>query len=158
MVFEVVAGMLIKYGAAGLFLSSFLSALFFIPGFANFLIPFYLAVKFNPYLILFFITTGTIVGESVNYYFGLFGSKHLIKQKKEIRKAEKWLNKWGELSIFIVSAIPFFPSDFVSVLVGFLRMDFKLFVVSIGLGKLFQFSLLIFGIGLLVRFLHFGFW
>lgn len=156
MALQLILNLFIKYGLIGLLVSSFISSLFFIPGYASFLIPFYVALKFNPYLLLAVLTIGSIMGETCNYYFGLFGSKHLIKYEKEIKKATKWLNNWGEISLFVVNLVPVLPSDFISVFVGFLRMDIKIFVVSVGLGKLFQFALLIFGVQLLARFLPFG--
>jgi len=146
----------IQYGVLGLFLSSFASSLFFFPAYASFLIPIYLTLKFNPYSLLLVLTAGSILGQIFNYYFGKFGSKHLIKHEKEIKKAESWLNKWGVLSIFVVNLVPFFPADFVSVLVGFLRMDLKTFIISTSVGKVIQFALLIFGIGFLVKFIPFG--
>lgn len=154
--FESIVGLFLKYGLFGMLFSSIISSLFFFPAFSSFLIPLYLALKFNPYLLLIVITGGAIIGQLFNYYFGVFSSEHLIKHEKDIRKAEQWLNKWGDLSVFIVNLIPFIPADFVSVLVGFLRMDSKPFIISMGLGKLFQYALLIFGIELLTRFLPFG--
>ena len=154
--FEFIINLFLKYGLIGLFLSSIVSSLFFFPGFSSFLIPIYLTLRFNPYFLLIVMTAGAIIGQMFNYYFGLFGSGKLIKQEKEIRKAEKWLNKWGDLSVFIVNAIPFFPSDFISVLVGFLRMNIKIFIISMTLGRFFQYALFIFGLRLLVNFLPFG--
>jgi membrane protein YqaA with SNARE-associated domain len=157
MVFEMFFPLFMQYGLLGLFVSSFISSLFFIPAYATFLIPLYIALKFNPYSILFFLTIGSVLGQIFNYYFGLFGSKYLVKYKSDIKNATKWLNKWGEISIFVINFIPMFPADFISVLVGFLRMDVRIFSISMFLGKLFQFALLIFGIQLLIRFLPLGF-
>jgi membrane protein YqaA with SNARE-associated domain len=156
MVLETLFHLFVQYGLGGLFFSSFISSLFFIPAYASFLIPLYTTLKFNPYVILLVITTGSILGQAFNYYFGLFGSKHLIKYEKEIKKATTWLNRWGELSIFVVNFVPIFPADFVSVLVGFLRMDVRIFAISMSLGRLFQYALLIFGVHVLLKFLPFS--
>ena len=153
MAFETLIAIFVKYGIAGLLFSSFASSLVFIPGYASFLIPFYIRMHFNPWQILFVITIGAVAGESVNYYLGYIGSKYVFH--KEIKKAEKWLNRWGEMSVFIVNLIPIFPADFVNVLVGFMRMDFKKYLIGMGLGKLIQYSLLIFGIEMLFKYASF---
>ncbi|MFH0711146.1 MAG: VTT domain-containing protein [Candidatus Aenigmatarchaeota archaeon] len=153
MVLEAIIAIFIKYGLAGLLFSSFISSLVFIPGYASFLIPVYVKLNFNPWLILFVITAGAIVGETINYYLGYFGSKYVLH--KEIKKAERWLNKWGEMSVFIVNLIPIFPADFVNILVGFLRMDVKMYVIGMSLGKLIQYSVLIFGAEIFFRYVSF---
>jgi len=142
---------LLKLGLVGLFFGSLTSSLWFIPGYASLLLPVYLALKFNPYHILILMTLGAIIGEVINYYCGFMGAKLILK--KDIKKGKKWLNKWGDLSLFIVNLIPLFPSDFISILVGFLKMDLKTFIISMGLGKFFQYALLIFGIELITRFI-----
>jgi membrane protein YqaA with SNARE-associated domain len=151
MAFEAIIAIFIKYGLTGLLASSFISSLVFIPGYASFLIPLYVRFHFNPWRILVVITIGSIGGEIVNYYLGYVGSKYVFH--KEIKKAEKWLNKWGEMSVFIVNLIPVFPADFVNVLVGFFRMDFKMYVIGMGLGKAIQYALLIFGIEIFFKYM-----
>jgi len=140
---ETVIALFIKYGLVGLLFSSFISSLFFFPAYSTFLIPVYIKLHFNPWYILAVLTIGTVAGELVNYYIGYTGSKYIYR--KEIKKAEEWLNKWGEMSVFLINLIPVLPADFVNLFVGFLRMDFKMFVVGMSLAKLIQFALLIFG-------------
>ena len=150
MVIEAIIAIFLKYGLLGLLFSSFVSALVFIPGYSSFLIPIYVALHFNPWLILVVLTVGAVSGEIVNYYLGFFGSKYIMHI--EIKKAEKWLNKWGELSIFIVNLIPIFPADLVNTLVGFFRMDFKKFFLGMSAGKIIQYAFLIFAIEMLAKF------
>ena len=156
MVLQAIFALFIKYGFVGLFFSSLVSSLFFIPGYSTLLIPLYIALKFNPYLLLIILTAGSTIGQTIDYYIGFYSSERLLKYKKEIKNATKWLNKWGDISLFIINLIPISPADFISVLVGFLRMNVKSFVISVALGKFFQYALLIFGVQMLVRFLPFG--
>jgi len=144
MVFEAIIAIFVKYGLFGLFMSSFASSLVFLPAYASFLIPLYVGLHFDPWQILVVLLVGAVLGEIVNYYLGYVGSKYVLHQ--HIRKAEKWVNKWGLMSIFIVNAIPIFPADVVNTLVGFFRMDMKMYVIWMSLGKLLQYTLLIFGI------------
>lgn len=153
MVFEFIISLFIKFGLVGLLFSSFVSSLVVFPAYASFLIPLYVKLHFNPYLIFIVITIGAVAGEVVNYYLGFVGSKYIYH--KEIKKAEKWLNRWGEMSIFIVNVIPIFPADFLNTLVGFLRMDFKMFVIGMAAGKALQYALIIFGVEILSKYASF---
>lgn len=137
MVLSVILSIFMRYGVLGLFVSSFLSSLVFVPGYAYFLIPIFIKLHFNPWQILVVTSIGAIFGEIVNYYIGYFGSKYIVH--KEIKKAKKWLNKWGDMSVMIVNLLPIFPADVINVLVGFFKMDFKEFVVGMSIGKILQY-------------------
>jgi len=151
MVFNAIVAGLLKFGLVGLFISSFVSSLFFFPAYAPFLIPIYLKLDFNPWHILIIITIGAVAGEIANYYLGYIGSKYFYH--KELKKAEKWLYRWGGMSIFVINLIPMFPSDIVDALVGFLRMDFKIFFIGMTAAKILQYALLIFGTEIFFKFI-----
>jgi membrane protein YqaA with SNARE-associated domain len=151
MVLAAIASALTKYGILGLTFSSFLSSLVFIPGYASFLIPIFVGLHANPWLMLAGITIGAIAGECVNYYLGLVGSKYILHLK--LKKAKKWLSRWGEMSVFVINLVPLFPADVVNTLIGFLKMDFRTYLISMSLGKVIQYSLLIFGAELLFKFI-----
>jgi len=153
MVFNAIVAGLLKFGLVGLFVSSFASSLFFFPAYASFLIPIYLKIGFNPWHILIIITAGSVIGEIANYYLGFIGSKYIYR--KEMKKVEKWLYKWGGMSVFIVNLIPMFPADIIDALVGFLRMDFKMFFIGMTAAKILQYALLIFGTEIFFRFVSF---
>jgi len=153
MVFNAILAGFLKFGLVGLFVSSFVSSLFFFPAYATFLIPIYLKLGFNPWHILIVITAGSVIGEIVNYYLGFIGSKYIYH--KEMKKAEKWLYKWGGMSVFIFNLIPMFPADIIDALVGFLRMDFKMFFIGMSTAKILQYGLLIFGTEIFFRFVSF---
>ena len=153
MVFEAIIAIFLKLGLIGLLFSSFVSSLVFVPAYASFLIPVFLKLHFDPWHIFIMITVGAVAGEIVNYYLGYIGSKYVFH--KEIKKAEKWLNKWGEMSVFVVNLIPIFPADFVNLLVGFLRMDFKMYMIGMSLGKVIQYALLIFGFEIFFKYISF---
>jgi len=150
MVLQAILAIFIKYGLTGLFLSSFLSSLVFIPAYSSFLIPLYVGLHFSPWQILIAISIGAVGGELVNYYLGFVGSKYV--KKDDVKKAEKWLTKWGEMSVFIVNLIPAFPADVVNALVGFFHMDLKTFVIGMSVAKVIQYALLIFGSEILFNF------
>jgi membrane protein YqaA with SNARE-associated domain len=143
---ETLMQLFLQYGLIGLGLQSFLSSLIFFPGYAELLIPVYIGLKLSPYQILLVVSVGSILGGVVNYYLGFLGARVILKKKKEIKKAKVWLDKWGDLSVFVTSFLPGIPFDIVAVLVGFLKMDFKSFFISMSLGKIIKYVLIIFGI------------
>jgi membrane protein YqaA with SNARE-associated domain len=153
MAFEAIIALFFHFGLVGLLVSSFLSALVFVPGYSSFLIPIFIKLRFNPWIILAVLSAGAIAGEFVNYYLGVVGSKYVYHKK--IKDAEKWLNRWGEYAIFIVNLIPFFPADFLNVLVGFLKMDRNKFLLGMALGKILQYFFLIFSIRFVFSYLNF---
>jgi len=86
-----------------------------------------------------------------NYGLGLLGSK-FIKSRKEItEKAKKWLDMWGDLSVFITSFVPGFPFDVVAIAVGIFRMNFKVFMIAMSLGKILKHAIIIYGTGLFLK-------
>jgi membrane protein YqaA with SNARE-associated domain len=153
MILDVFFALFLKLGLFGLLFSSFISSLVVFPAYASFLIPIYVRLHFNLLQIFLVLTVGAVAGEVVNYYLGYIGAKYVFHS--EIKKAEKWLNRWGEMSIFIVNLIPVFPADFVNLFVGFFRMDFKTYLIGMTLGKAIQYALLIYGIEILFKYASF---
>lgn len=152
MILDILTSIMIKYGLFGLFTQSFLSSLVFIPAFTELIIPVYLGLKFSPFLVLLAVSLGSILGGLVDYYMGFFGSKILFKKRKEIKVAKEWLNKWGDLSVFLASFLPI-PFDFVAITVGFLRMDIKAFSIAMSIGKTLKYAAFVFGVEFLLKFL-----
>jgi membrane protein YqaA with SNARE-associated domain len=146
MVLDSVLVVLTQYGLVGLFVASFLQSLVFFPGLVEAVIPVFLALKYNPYLVFAAASAGSIIGGFINYLMGFYGSRFVMKSYQKIMKtAEKWLNRWGPFSIFVSSFIPGFPFDIVAVGVGILKMNFRYFFVSMALGKLVKTAMIVFG-------------
>jgi membrane protein YqaA with SNARE-associated domain len=133
-----------SYGLIGLFLSSLFSALFFIPGFSDLLIPVYVGLKFNPFLIFIFVTAGGVLGGAFNYYVGFLGARYIKVKISHKKYVQNFLKKWGDFSVLIMSVLPPpFPFDLVTVVLGFLKMDFKTFIISTTIGKSIKHALFI---------------
>jgi len=144
MVFESILAIFMQYGLVGIFLSSFASSLIFFFGIVDALIPIYISIGFDPVSVFILVSIGSVLGGLINYLIGISSSKILVSQQKRAMKLAKgWLNRWGNFSIFITAFVPGFPFDFVAVFVGFIKMDFKLFFISMVLGKLIKYALII---------------
>jgi membrane protein YqaA with SNARE-associated domain len=162
MVFELDTVFLIlnEYGLVGLFAGSFIQSLVIFPGLVEALIPVFLALQYNPYLVFVAALAGSVLGGFVNYLLGSFGSKFVKKNHEKImKKSEKWLNRWGPFSIFVTSFIPAFPFDIIAVAVGLLKMNFRQFFISMVLGKATKTALVVFGFQAFVELgAYFGFY
>lgn len=140
--------LLVQYGLIGLLGGSYLMSLVIFPGVVEAMIPIFIGLGFNPFLVLVAASAGSVVGGATNYYLGFAGHRILGKfgyTESKFKKQEAWLDKWGIYSILILSFVPGFPFDFVAVLVGILRMDFKKFFIWMAIGKVLKYSLITFG-------------
>jgi len=122
-----------------------------IPGYTEWILPLYLGMKFDPFHVFIAATIGSTLGGFFNYGLGYIGSKFVGKRDKIITQSKKWLDKWGDLSVFVTSLIPGIPFDIVAIAVGFLRMNIKIFSISMCLGKVLKHAILIFGINFLIE-------
>ncbi|PLW80558.1 hypothetical protein C0585_01875 [Candidatus Woesearchaeota archaeon] len=120
-----------NYTLQGLFMLAFFGGLFFVPLpmealYAQF-------VRKNPYtlLIILLYLLGLFLSYGINLFIGYrFSnlSKKLISTKKFYAIKVK-LNRYGKLGIFIINAIPFLPSQQVSLILGVFRYNkIKFFV------------------------------
>jgi len=155
MIIESLLSITLQYGLIGLFLCSFLSALIFFPGIADYTLPFFVAMNFNPVLTFVSITSGSIMGASINYYLGFANSGLVAKNKVKKASVKKWINRWGEKSMFMLSLLPLpIPFDVFTVAAGYLKMNFKKFFMSMFAGRVIKYAclivILILGINILV--------
>lgn len=154
MIIESLLSLTLQYGLIGLFLCSFLSALIFFPGIADYTLPFFIAMNFDPVLTFASITSGSMLGAVINYYLGFVNSGLVMKQKLKSVSVKKWINRWGEKSMFVLSLLPLpIPFDVFTVAAGYLKMSFKKFVVSVFAGRVIKYAcfilILILGINVL---------
>ena len=67
-----------------------------------------------------------------------------MKKKISRTDTKKWIKKWGDKSIFMLSFLPIpIPFDLFTVAAGYLKMDFKKFFVGLLVGKCLKYGLFI---------------
>jgi len=136
MILDFLVPFLSTYGMVALFFGSFASSFIFIPGFTELSTILFLSLNFNPFLIFFFLSLGSILGSLLSYYFGLFGSSLIFKGEQGVESMKKWIEKWGNLSVFAASVLPIpFPFALFGIVAGFLKMDTKSFSIAMIVGK-----------------------
>jgi len=154
MIFDFLLPFLTQYGLITLFLGSFLSTFIFFPGFSELSTVLFLSQNFDPLLIFVSLALGSILGGFAGYYFGIFGADMILRNEKGVKNVEKWIERWGNLSVFAASFFPIpFPFALFAILAGFLKMNTKSFFAAMIIGKSLRvalsISILLWGINLL---------
>jgi membrane protein YqaA with SNARE-associated domain len=124
-----------NYGYPGAFIISVIfNATLILPA-GNMLIQMTLgATILSPVLVGLVSGAGAAVGETTGYIAGRSGRGLLVKSKM-YGKVENWLKKWGALTIFVFSVIPF-VFDLVGIAAGALRFSFWKFFLACMLGRM----------------------
>jgi len=132
-----------QYGYLGAFLISLtLNATVILPA-GNFLILFALgAVLPLPVVVGLVGGAGAAIGEITGYMAGYSGRAIVTREKMYIR-LEYWVRRWGAMTIFIFSLVPF-VFDLAGIAAGVLRFPFWKFLLICWAGR----SLLYVGIAL----------
>ncbi|MDP2920160.1 MAG: VTT domain-containing protein [Dehalococcoidia bacterium] len=96
-----------------------------------------LGAIFNPFLIGLAGAAGASLGEMTAYVAG-YSSSGVWRNNKNYQKAVGWLQKWGVLTVFVVSATPL-PFDVFGLAAGSLRFPAWKFFVACLPGKILKY-------------------
>lgn len=145
MVLDLILKFLTQYGLITLLITSFVSNFLLFPAFVEISSVLFLSLNFSPFSIFFSIVLGSVVGGVLSYFLGYFGSSSFSKYEKRIWEIEKLIKRWGSYSVFLVSFLPMpFPFALFGMLMGFLKMDIKKFVLFILAGKSLRAGIVLF--------------
>ncbi len=76
---------------------------------------------------------GAAIGEITGYVAGYSGQS-MIQRRKVYQRLERWVKKWGTLTIFLLSVAPLF-FDLAGLAAGALRFPFWKFFIATWLGR-----------------------
>ena len=76
---------------------------------------------------------GAAIGEITGYMVGYSG-RGIAEKSKMYSRVEGWMRKWGTLTIFVLSLVPFF-FDLVGIAAGVLRFPLWRFILVCWLGR-----------------------
>jgi len=126
-----------KYGYFGLFLVSMISSATIFMPVPNLILTFTFGAILNPFMVGLISALGSTIGESTSYIIGFGGKKVLERRyKKGIKKIGKVFERYGpEFWIIFVAATPL-PDDVVGIFCGFIRYNFKRYLLAVFIGKL----------------------
>jgi membrane protein YqaA with SNARE-associated domain len=130
-----------------LFFSAFISATLFPLG-SEALLIYDITQGYNLLLLLFFATTGNVLGSCVNYYLGLKGEVYLEEKKyikkEKMSKYKYYFDRYGGYSL-LLSWMPLI-GDPITFMAGVLKYNFKYFLVLVLIAKLGRYTLLVLGV------------
>lgn len=138
---------LIQYGAFGMFIASFLAGSFF-PFSSEAVMLALMALGVNPWELILYGTAGNVLGSLFNYSIGRLGKeewfeKYLHVTPEQMDKARRFMRGRGAYMGFF-AFIPILGSA-ITILLGLMRANFVISFVSITLGKIIRYILLIYG-------------
>jgi len=129
---------LISFGYSGIFLITLI-------GYSTILFPLPVAIFvfgaggfLNPLIVGIVAGFGAALGEMTSYGVGFGGRKLIFNQKESerIKKITNFLKRKGAFfAILGIAAIPFFGGDLLGISAGFLKYDFKKFLLASFIGK-----------------------
>lgn len=138
------------YGYIGMLLAAFLAGSFF-PFSSEAVMVALMATGLDPWQLIVYGTIGNILGSCFNYGVGRMGKlewieKYLHVKKKDLDKAEKFMAGRGAWMGFF-AFLPVLGSA-ITILLGLMRANIVISLVSIALGKFLRYLLLLYGVGL----------
>lgn|SRR5574344_236431 len=143
---------LISYGYYGMFLSAFLAASIF-PFSSEAVMAALQAAGLNPIGLIIWGTAGNVAGSMFNYGIGRLGKlewieKYLHVKQKDLDKAVKFMGGRGAWMGFFA----FLPviGDGITVALGLMRSNIVITLISITIGKLLRYIILVYGVYLFI--------
>jgi membrane protein YqaA with SNARE-associated domain len=94
----------------------------------------------NPWLVGVLAGTAAALGETTGYLAGYSGSS-LAARSKWYPRVERWVHRWGGLTIFVLAAAPLPLIDLAGIAAGTMRMPFMGYLGACLLGKISRFML-----------------
>jgi len=140
------------YGYMGMLLAAFLAGSFF-PFSSEAVMVGLMATGLDPWQLMIYGTIGNVLGSVLNYSVGRMGKlewieKYLHVKKKDLEKAERFMAGRGAWMGFF-AFLPVLGSA-ITILLGLMRANVVITLVSITLGKIFRYLVLIYGAGLIM--------
>lgn len=149
---EWIINFLTGYGYIGMLLAAFLAGSFF-PFSSEAVMVGLMATGLDPWQLMIYGTIGNVLGSCFNYGVGRMGKlewieKYLHVKKKDLDKAERFMAGRGAWMGFF-AFLPVLGSA-ITIALGFMRANVVISLISITLGKLFRYLILIAGAGLFI--------
>ena len=147
---DVIIHFLTQYGYWGMLLAAFLAGSFF-PFSSEAVLVGLMATGLDPWILMIYGTIGNVLGSVVNYGVGRMGKmewieKYLHVKKKDLDKAQRFMSGQGAWMGFF-AFLPVLGSA-ITIALGLMRANIVITFISITLGKIFRYIILIYGAGL----------
>ena len=149
---DALIALLISYGYWGMFLTAFVAGSFF-PFSSEAVMTGLLAAGLDPWGLIIYGTTGNVLGGMFNYTVGRMGKlewieKYLHVKQKDMDRATSFMAGRGAWMGFF-AFVPVLGSA-ITIVLGLMRANLPISLLSITLGKFLRYVLLIYGANLLI--------
>jgi membrane protein YqaA with SNARE-associated domain len=149
---DILLDFLSKYGYWGMLVAAFLAGSFF-PFSSEAVMVGFMAAGLDNWPLIIYGTIGNVLGSLFNYGVGRLGrldwvERYLHVKKEDLYKAQQFMSgrgAWAGLFAFL----PILGSA-ITIMLGFLRSNFIISLVSITIGKFLRYFLLVFGADLFI--------
>ena len=142
--------LLTGYGYGGMFIAAILAGSV-MPLSSEVIMGGLLAAGLSPVPLLICATVGNFLGSMFNYFIGMLGrvdwiEKYLHVKKKELERAQRFMAGHGAWMGFF-SFLPVIGEG-ITIVLGLMRSNIAITCISVLLGKLLRYLLLIYGVEL----------
>ena len=149
---EYIISLLISYGYWGMLITAFVAGSFF-PFSSEAVMTGLLAAGLDPWGLIIYGTIGNVLGGMFNYLVGRMGrlewiERYLHVKQKDLDRATRFMAGRGAWMGFF-AFVPIIGSA-VTILLGLMRANVVISFISITLGKIVRYLVLIFGTSLFI--------
>jgi membrane protein YqaA with SNARE-associated domain len=123
-----------RYGYPGVFLVSLLGNATVILPAPSLAVVFGMGGVLNPLFVGLVAGVGEALGELTGYLAG-YGGRAVIEDREMYGRLERWMQRHGSATIFVLSAIPNPIFDLAGIAAGVLRFPLQRFLLSCWVGK-----------------------
>jgi uncharacterized membrane protein YdjX (TVP38/TMEM64 family) len=125
------------FGYPGIFLVSILANATIILPVPGILITSAMGAIFNPFWVAVAAGTGAALGELTGYLAG-FSGQGIIENRKWYVRFERWMKKYGDITIFVLAIIPNPLFDVAGMTAGALKLPVWRYLIWVTLGKIIK--------------------
>ena len=140
---DAIVDFLIQYGYFGMFLAAFLAASI-VPFSSEAVMVGLQVAGLDPVMLLVWGTVGNVGGSMFNYCIGRLGRMEWIEKYLGVKH---WMERKGAWLGGILCVVPVI-GDAISVALGFMRANWLICLVSITIGKLVRYAILVYTVTL----------
>ena len=149
---DILLDFLSQYGYWGMLIAAFLAGSFF-PFSSEAVMLGFMAAGLDNWPLIIYGTIGNVLGSLFNYGVGHLGrldwvERYLHVKKKDLDKAQRFMAGRGAWMGFF-ACLPILGSA-ITIMLGFMRSNFIISMLSITIGKLLRYVILVFGADLFI--------
>jgi uncharacterized membrane protein YdjX (TVP38/TMEM64 family) len=130
-----------NWGYLGIFLISLIGNATIVLPVPAFLTTFIGGSVLNPFFVALVSSMGATIGELTGYMAGV-GGEEFVKERKEIKKINTWMSKYGLWTIFFLAATPNPIFDLAGMVAGASKIPVQKYLIVVWAGKLIKFLLI----------------